>query len=233
MMTDTLPGLDLPTSGRTGQQWRIESLQLVNWGGFHGHVRVPLDAPSTLISGPSGSGKSTLLDAYIALMMPDTTPFNGASNDATMGRARNSEQRNLLSYLRGKTDIAREATGELTDRVIRPGTTWGAVGGTFRNDSQQVVTAFRVYYVPASATRDSEIRRWFCLVDGQFDLADLDRLRSGNFDKRALRTQFPGVTISDTFTGYADRLYSRLGVGGAATGRNHFDYLLESRAVTR
>ena len=31
--------------------------------------------------GPSGSGKSTLLDAYIALMMPDTTPFNGASNE--------------------------------------------------------------------------------------------------------------------------------------------------------
>lgn len=213
-MTDTLPGLATPKSMASGQQWRIESLQLVNWGGFHGHVRVPLDAASTLISGPSGSGKSTLLDAYIALMMPDTTPFNGASNDATMGRARNAEQRNLLSYLRGKTDIAREATGELTDRVIRQGTTWGAVGGTFRNDSQQTVTAFRVYYVPASATRDSEIRRWFCLVDGQFDLADLDRLRSGNFDKRALRTAFPGVTISDTFTGYADRLYSRLGVGG-------------------
>ena len=37
-------------------------------------------------------------------MMPSDTPFNGASNDATTGRARSADQRNLLTYLRGKTD---------------------------------------------------------------------------------------------------------------------------------
>jgi uncharacterized protein YPO0396 len=66
------------TEGTT--QWRAQTLQVVNWGGFEGAVRVPFDPGSTLISGASGSGKSTLLDAYIALMMPSDAAFNGASN---------------------------------------------------------------------------------------------------------------------------------------------------------
>ena len=35
-------------------------------------------------------------------MMPATVPFNGASNDATVGRARGIDQRNVLTYLREK-----------------------------------------------------------------------------------------------------------------------------------
>ena len=58
---------------------------------------------ATLLTGGSGTGKSTLLDAYLAVMMPSDTPFNGASNDAATGRARGARQRNLLTYLRGKT----------------------------------------------------------------------------------------------------------------------------------
>ena len=50
-------------------QWKAENLQLVNWGGFHGHSTVTFALTTTLLSGASGTGKSTLLDAYIALMM--------------------------------------------------------------------------------------------------------------------------------------------------------------------
>lgn len=56
-------------------QWSIETLQMVNWGGFHGHREVRFSSEgSTLMSGASGSGKSTVLDAYIALMMSSDTP---------------------------------------------------------------------------------------------------------------------------------------------------------------
>jgi uncharacterized protein YPO0396 len=60
-----------------------------------------------MLCGGSGSGKSTLMDAYIALMMPHTTPFNGASNGAVTGRPRGQEQRNIVSYGRGKLDESR------------------------------------------------------------------------------------------------------------------------------
>ena len=90
--------IDGATEGTT--QWRAETFQMVNWGGFHGRHSVALASTATLVSGASGTGKSTLLDAYLALMMPSDTPFNGASNDAGSGRARSAEQRNVLTYLR-------------------------------------------------------------------------------------------------------------------------------------
>src|SRR4051794_30602768 len=101
-LTDALPGedtlahdagllfhVDGATEGTT--QWKAETFQLVNWGGFEARVQFRFHPGSTLISGGSGTGKSTLLDAYIALMMPVDTPFNGASNDAVGGRARSAE----------------------------------------------------------------------------------------------------------------------------------------------
>ena len=69
-------------------QWRAEKLQVVNWGGFHGHASADFAPEVTVISGQSGAGKSTFLDAYIALMMPLNVPFNGASNESGVGRAR-------------------------------------------------------------------------------------------------------------------------------------------------
>ena len=121
---DRRPRMNQPTllpdpTGTSETQWIAESMQLVNWGGFHGHTLIELDPEATLLSGASGTGKSTILDGYLALMMPSDTPFNGASNDAA-GRARNPEQRNLLTYLRGKIDDSRETgTGALTDKVLR------------------------------------------------------------------------------------------------------------------
>src|SRR4051812_40157515 len=96
----TIPGMS--DAGTAPDQWRAESVQMVNWGGFEAHHRVLLDVEATLLTGASGTGKSTILDAYIALMMDSNTAFNGASNDNVMGRARSTEQRNLLSYARGK-----------------------------------------------------------------------------------------------------------------------------------
>ena len=106
------------------------------------HASSTLDPEATLLSGASGTGKSTILDAYLALMMPSDTPFNGASNDAAAGRARNPEQRNLLTYLRGKIDDSREAgTGALTDKVLRgiDGPTWGAIAMTFVDEHRPPV----------------------------------------------------------------------------------------------
>ncbi len=105
-MTDTraIDGSVIPALFDTVAQWRAESMQVVNWGGFHGHRHVELSGTATLISGASGTGKSTLMDAYLAVMMPRSdVPFNGASNDATTGRARSADQRNLLTYLRARS----------------------------------------------------------------------------------------------------------------------------------
>ena len=131
-MLDTLFGM-IPAASR-GQQWLAEELQLVNWGGYDGAHRLKFSPAATLLCGGSGSGKSTLMDAYIALMMPHTTPFNGASNGGVSGRARGGEQRNILSYGRGKLDESRTDDGTQV-RVLRGdgADTWTAVAMTWVN----------------------------------------------------------------------------------------------------
>ncbi len=212
----------LPDPAEAGEiQWRAASMQLVNWGGFHGHNRIEFDADATLISGASGTGKSTILDAYLALMMPSDTPFNGASNDAAGGRARNPEQRNLLTYLRGKTDDSREAgTGALTDKVLRgvDSPTWGAIAVTFTDHISRWLTVLRCYYVPRGAVAFKDITMKMAVLNGRLDLRELEPLAVAKFDKRTLQTRWPSMFVASTYAEFAQRLFDRLSIGAGADG---------------
>jgi len=201
-------------------QWKAETFQLVNWGGFEGPVRFNFHAGATLISGASGTGKSTLLDAYIALMMPSDTPFNGASNDAIAGRARSVEQRNLLSYLRGQTDTTADDHGHERPKVLRGDSrpTWGAVAMTFIDDHGRRFTALRVYYVPARATQAGDITMRMATYEGCLDLADLARHAASLFAPKSLKAAFLGLLTHDSYSSFAARLHTRLGIGANGDG---------------
>ena len=213
--------VDGATAGTT--QWKAQTFHLVNWGGFEGRVRFDFHPGATLISGASGTGKSTLLDAYIALMMPSDTSFNGASNDAVGGRARSGDQRNLLSYLRGQTDTITGADGREKPKVLRGEgvATWGAVGMTFVDDHGRRFTAFRVYYVPARARTTGEYTMRMATYDGVLDLADLaDHIGAGDqhFAPAALKAAFPGLKTHETYSSFATTLFTRLGIGANGDG---------------
>lgn len=215
------PLLYLAGASEGTTQWKAETLQMVNWGGFQGPNPVTFAPGTTLLSGASGTGKSTLLDAYLALMMPSDTQFNGASNDATLGRARNPEQRNLISYLRGKTDTARDSgTNELKDQVLRGQTTptWGGIAMTFIDDNQRRYTAMRLYYVPRNATVSSQMTMKMATIDGHLDLRLMEPLAETKFDKRSLKTRFPTIHVHDTYSHFAQTLYTRLGIGANGDG---------------
>jgi uncharacterized protein YPO0396 len=208
-------------TGTSESQRTAESMQLVNWGGFHGHTLIEFDAEATLLSGASGTGKSTILDAYLALMMPSDTPFNGASNSAAAGRARNPEQRNLLTYLRGKIDDSREAgTGDLTDKVLRgiDGPTWGAISMTFTDGGSRRLTALRAFHVPRGAVAFKDITMKMATLDGRLDLRELEPLAAAKFDKRALTTRWPPMFVAGTYAEFAQRLFDRLGIGAGGNG---------------
>jgi len=219
-MTDSpLFYIDGSTEGTT--QWKAESLQLVNWGGFQGHHEIAFAPTSTLVSGASGTGKSSLLDAYLALMMPSDTPFNGASNDAGSGRARSIDQRNLMTYLRGKTDSARDSgTGAVHDQVLRGAqeATWGAIAMTFIDDNNRRFTVLRAYFVPRGASTFADLSMKMATIDGRLDLRDLAEVTDSRLDKRALKNRFPELDIFDTYAAFAQTLYTRLGIGANGEG---------------
>jgi uncharacterized protein YPO0396 len=231
-MTDSpLFYIDGATEGTT--QWRAEVFQMVNWGGFQGHHEVAIAPGATLISGASGTGKSSLMDAYLALIMPSDTPFNGASNDAGAGRARSADQRNLMTYLKGKTDSNREQqTGELKDEVLRgtDAATWGAVAMTFIDDNKRRFTVLRTYFVPRGANKFGDISMRMATRDGELDLRRLSEAVESRFDKRALKALFSSLDVFDTYASFAQTLYTRLGIGAGGEGANALRLLARIQA---
>jgi len=216
-MQQSLFGL-IPTAS-DGRQWVVRSMQLVNWGGYHGHHEVRFAGTTTLLTGASGSGKSTLLDAYIALMMSHTTPFNGASNGATSGRARGQEQRNVVSYARGKLDEQRTVGAATSkDRVLRgeSSDTWSAIAMTWSSQAGERITALRAWYVPRGATRADETTAVRAVVDDDFDARRLEPLAVQRFARGGLAAA--GLTTFDTDKAFATRLHAALGIGAAGDG---------------
>lgn len=203
-------------------QWRAETFQVVNWGGFDGHAHFDFAYDSTIVTGASGAGKSTLLDAYIALMMPSDTVFNGASNAAAVGRARSAEQRNLLTYLRGKIDDTLE-DGQTVDQTLRGRgePTWGAIGMTFVSDMGDHLTAIRAYYAPTRAARSSEISMRLITIEGPFDLCQFEpyaRIGEEHFPPRQLKATWPQLRTFDSYATFAQALHTRLGIGAGGDG---------------
>ncbi|TDB85247.1 hypothetical protein E1264_21875 [Actinomadura sp. KC216] len=214
-MIDTLFGL-IPAASR-GQQWVARDLQLVNWGGYDGYHRIRFAPGATLFSGGSGSGKSTLMDSYIALLMPHTTPFNGASNGGVVGRPRGKDQRNILSYARGKLDESRTG-GETRVRVLRGDgrDTWSAIAMTWADRSGAVFTALRAWYVPASARALDDVVVVRAVRDDDYDLRELDGPAGSRFARDAVTAT--GLTCFGTDRDFTARLHTSLGIGAAGDG---------------
>lgn len=226
-MLDTLFGL-IPAASR-GQQWVADELQLVNWGGYDGAHRVRFSPTATLLCGGSGSGKSTLMDAYVALMMPHTTPFNGASNGAVVGRPRGVEQRNILSYGRGKTDETRTEEGTKLTVLRGDGTdTWTAISMTWLDHDGSRFTAVRAWYIPATARLVEDTVRVRATVAGAFDLSSLEAAASQRLTDAAVKSA--GLETVATDREFSARLHAVLGIGAAGAGTKAMSLLARIQA---
>ncbi|GAB3399926.1 ATP-binding protein [Schumannella luteola] len=226
-MLDTLFGL-IPAASR-GQQWVADDLQLVNWGGYDGAHRVRFSPVATLLCGGSGSGKSTLMDAYIALMMPHTTPFNGASNGAVVGRPRGAEQRNILSYGRGKLDESRTDDGTKI-RVLRGdgSDTWTAVAMTWADHDGSKFTAVRAWYIPANARTVDDTVRVRASVASDFDLRTLESAAADRMSDASVRAT--GLDTLATDREFSARIHTVLGIGAAGAGSKAMSLLARIQA---
>ncbi|MBS1675065.1 MAG: hypothetical protein JSS74_14000 [Actinobacteria bacterium] len=227
-MIDTLFGL-IPEASR-GQQWVAEDLQLVNWGGYDGGPhRVRFSPAATLLCGGSGSGKSTLMDAYIALMMPHTTPFNGASNGGVTGRPRGDEQRNVLSYGRGKLDETRTEEGTKVQVLRGDGEdTWTAISMTWLDHDGSRFTAVRAWYIPAGARVLEDTVRVRATANAAFDLALLEQAAAQRLTDASVRAV--GLEPVGTDREFSARLHSVLGIGAAGSGANAMSLLARIQA---
>lgn len=217
--------------------WRIEQIQVINWGGFHQKTTTfEFHPDATIVTGASGVGKSTVLDAYLALMMPSDVAFNGASNAAAGGRVRGTDQRSLRTYLKGKTDDTVEA-GVTVDKSLRGQgkPTWGAVGATFIADTGNRFTVVRSYFVPSSASRDGDIVKRMMTIPGTFDVGDLyefARIGSESYPAKAMKARWPELRIYGSYEEFSHALFSRLGIGQSGDGAKALDLLARIQSGT-
>lgn len=157
----------------SAEQYRIEQVQILNWGGYCGLQVMRAGRGSTAILGPSGRGKSTLLDAMASVIMPNPQEFNQAARD-DKGRKR---ERTVYTYARGLTVSHQDDNGRsATPSYLRPPGGAGFISGaaiTWSTGVGKRVTAFRLAWVGADITDNVAIGNStvYGFMHSAFDLA--------------------------------------------------------------
>jgi uncharacterized protein YPO0396 len=161
------------------EQYRIEQVQVLNWGGFADLQVMRAGRASTAILGPSGRGKSTLLDGIASVVMPNPQEFNQAARDDKRGR----RERTVYTYARGLTVSHQDDNGRsTTPSYLRPPGGPGFISGTavtWSNGTGKQVTAFRLAWVGTDATDNASIasNTVYGFVHDTFDLSRLNGLK--------------------------------------------------------
>ncbi|ROS62628.1 uncharacterized protein YPO0396 [Frigoribacterium sp. PhB160] len=204
-------------------QYRIELVQLLNWGSYAGLHRMPVGRGGIAILGPTGRGKSTVLDAMSSVIMPNPQEFNRAARDD----ARQRSERTVYSYARGKTDEVRDAgSDQTTTRFLRPLGESFASGAaiTWSTELGETLTAVRLAWISADTSSQDDVTQAsvYLLVAGRFDLGRLTEVRREGTSTSPL-TKGSIAKLLDPATDLVTysqpelrvRLCGRLGIGGS------------------
>jgi uncharacterized protein YPO0396 len=197
-------------------QYRIEEVQVLNWGGYCGLQVMRAGRVSTAILGPSGRGKSTLLDAIASVIMPNPQEFNQAARD---DRGRKHE-RTVYSYVRGQTVNRRDDNQRSsTTAYLRPPGASGFPSGTavtWADGHGHRVTAFRLAWVGPDVTGNDAVgsATTYGFVHDHFGLAALDgvkpvRVGASPLSKASLE-RFVDLDRGDVVDPQQSRVHARM-----------------------
>ncbi|GAB3547617.1 ATP-binding protein [Arthrobacter tumbae] len=222
MSTDTLPGLEfddesLPeaapvAAGTLPGQWRLDGVELVNWGTFQGHHTVNVARDGFLITGHSGSGKSSLLDGIAAVLTPRKwLRFNAAAQDASS----RGEDRSIVSYIRGAwRRQADEVTGEVASDHLRPGATWSGILLRYRDGrTQHPVVLVKLYHLKRGSNSPSEVSELHIVLQEDVSLPDFEGYARNGLEPRRIKASWPdAATVTDQHSSFSRKFRSLLGI---------------------
>jgi len=205
-MTDT-PLLDFASSDeRAG--FRLDRLEVYNWGTFHRKVwTLRPGGRNTLLTGEIGTGKSTLVDAVTTLLVPSQKVAYNKAAGAEM------RERTLRSYVLGHYKSERSDSGLSAKPVaLRDQNDYSAILGVFRNEGFGLeVTLAQLFWIKDVQGPPA---RFFVVADRPMGIAAA--LAGFGPDLNALRKRLRAdraVELFDTFPPYGAAFRRRFGIG--------------------
>jgi uncharacterized protein YPO0396 len=189
--------------------FRLERLELWNWGTFHGEAQVfePRGGWALLV-GDNGSGKSTAIDALRTLLVPPRMlNYNDASGD---GRRAASRDRTRRSYVRGAwASSSTVDTTTPTTQFLREAGTLSAIAAVFTDARRQTsTTVAQVLW-----EHEEQIKELYAITPARRGLRELLAGHANTAEiKRAARRN--AWQIEDSFAAYAERMRSLLHIPG-------------------
>lgn len=193
-------------------QWRLEHIELANWGTFGGLHSVDVPRKGFLLTGESGSGKSSLVDAISAVLTPrGKTRFNAAAADTgTRG-----SDRSVLTYVRGAwRRSADDETGEITSQYLRPKATWSGILLRYSNGRGQRHTLVKLFHLKSGDNTPADVKDLSLLTGSTLSLTDLEPFAANGLRMRELKVAFPDATVDAEHSRFARRIARTLGLTG-------------------
>ncbi len=206
-MTGLFSAIDLQTPDDARPGYRLDRLEVYNWGTFDGRVwGVDCAGETTLLTGDIGSGKSTLVDAVTTLLLPaNKINYNKAAGAET-------RERSLRSYVLGHYKSERvESTGASRPVGLRDHRHYSVLLAVFRNEGHDaVVTLAQVFWLRDSS--QGQPQRFYVTADRALTIEeDFTGFGTDMTDLRR-RLRAGGASVGDHFPEYGTRLRRLLGI---------------------
>lgn len=206
-------------------QWRLDRIELVNWGTFDGHHALEVPRSGFLLTGHSGSGKSSLVDAITAVLTPRMrATFNAAAAD---GSSRGND-RTVLTYVRGAHSRGTDSdTGEITTQYLRPakdatgketGGTWSGLLLRYSSGTGKHQHLVKLFHAKRGASVPADVSELHMITAEDIELLDLQPYAINGLKERELKKAHPQAYVHKQHSRFAARFSRELGnLGERAT----------------
>lgn len=190
--------------------YRLRSMEIFNWGTFHGKIyKLLTNGRTSLLTGANGSGKTTLIDALLTLLVPSNKRFYNQSSGAEIKKER--DENSYFWGFYGKTyseSDEKSKTEQLRNKSDNP---YSVLLASFQNaGTLHTVTLVQVRWFSGGS-----LKKIFIVAPYQLNIAD--NFGKGQFDmkgewKKKLKKQFPKTDLFDSFKDYAARFSDLFGL---------------------
>ena len=190
--------------------FRLQRLEVRNWGTFHDKVHILDPAGQTaLLIGENGSGKSTLVDALLTLLVPKMKRNYNLSAGGAKKKERDEKTYVLGAY--GSQSESDESRAQ-TKFLRKPGGPPSILLATFTNAATgEAITLAQLLWV-----QDDDVRKLFLLARSERSIQkDFNGLGESRTWKKALRQR--GFEVEDSFSEYAEKVVRYLRMESTTT----------------